>query len=208
MGVDLSLFDKKKKNESIKKKYGIKGPFLLTVGRLAEKKGIKYLIGAMPTVLKEFPMTKLMIIGDGPEKPSLEELTEKLNLKNNIIFTGKIQNKLLPEYYATADIFIGPSIVTKSGDTEGLGVVFLEALASSTAVIGSNVGGIPDIIKSNETGLLIEQKNIKELSSAIIKLLKDKKLREILAKNGQQHVKNNYDWSIIVDKFDTVIKNI
>src|SRR3989338_5856854 len=134
----------------------------------------------MNEVIKKFPKAKLVIVGDGPEKTNLELLTKKLNLNDNIIFTVKIENKYLPQFYATADLFAGPSIVTKSGDTEGLGVVFLEALASGTCVVGNNIGGIPDIIENNKTGILVRQKDSKQLANAIIKLLSNPKLRKNL----------------------------
>src|SRR3989344_1667939 len=208
MGVDLKLFTQKNRNMDLRKKFFIKKEFILAVGRLAEKKGIKYLITAMNEVIKKFPKAKLVIVGDGPEKTNLELLTKKLNLGNNIIFTGKIENKYIPQFYATADLFVGPSIVTKSGDTEGLGVVFLEALASGTCVIGSDVGGIPDIIKHNRTGILVKQKDSKQLAEAIIKLLSNQKLRKNLAINGQKYIEQNYSWELIGKKFNELMQKI
>ncbi len=208
MGVNLSDFNKNKKNRILRRKYNVKGPFLLSVGRLAEKKGIEYLIQAMQPVLKEYPNAKLTIVGDGPERENLENLANNLNLKENVIFVGRVSKKGLPEYYATADIFIGPSIVTKSGDTEGLGVVFLEAIASGTAVIGSNVGGIPDIIKDRYTGLLVEQKNPKQLAEKITFLLKNPRIRKRLIKNAQKHINKNYSWKTVAAKFEKIYKKI
>ncbi len=201
MGVDLTDFNPKKKDSSIRKKYGIQNEFLLFVGRLAEKKGVEYLIKAMPDVLNKLPNAKLLIVGDGSEKEKLTNLTNELNLKNNVIFAGKIKNDDLPKLYATADVFVGPSIVTEKGDTEGLGVVFLEAIASGTCVIGTNVGGIPDIIKTNETGILVEEKNPAQLASAIIIMLKNKKLQTKLKKNALNHIKKTYSWEVVAEKF-------
>ena len=208
MGVDLSLFNPNKKDKSVKDKLKIKDKFLLAVGRLAEKKGFKYLIKAMPVVLKKFPNAKLVIVGSGPEKDNLINLSRELGVSKNIVFAGEIQNKILPAYYATADVFVLPSIITKSGDTEGLGVVLLEGIASGTAVIGSDVGGISDIIKHNKTGLLVGEKDPKGLSNAIIKLLSDNNLRKRLIKNGQIHVRQNYSWSSIIKKFSNIYKNL
>lgn len=208
MGVDLDLFSPIKKTKSIKEKFRIKGPFLLTVGRLVQKKGVKYLFKAMPFVLKKFPGAKLVIVGDGPEKENLINLSKELKIENNVIFVGNIQNKLLPNYYATADIFILPSIITESGDTEGLGVVLLEAIASGTVVIGSNVGGIPDIIKDRKTGLLVDEKESNQISEAIIKLLSKRNLRKRLIRNGILHIEKNYSWKSVVDKFKETYDSI
>ncbi|MBI3026862.1 glycosyltransferase family 4 protein [Candidatus Woesearchaeota archaeon] len=208
MGVDLSSFNPKKKNTSLKKQLGIKNKFILFVGRLVEKKGVEYLIKSMPIILSKMPKSKLVIIGDGPEKERLVNLTEELNLKSNVEFLGKLTNKDLPKFYASADVFVGPSIVTKNGDTEGLGVVFLEAIASGTCVLGSNVGGIPDIIKHKKTGILVEQKDHVALASAIINLLKNKKLQVQLAKNAISHIKNSYSWNTVAEKFDEIYRNM
>jgi len=201
MGVDLSQFNPKNRNGTLRQRYKIEGHFILFVGRLAEKKGVEYLIKAMPSVLNQLPSSKLLIVGDGREMPALASLVKQLNLQNNVAFAGKIRNEELPKFYATADVFVGPSIVAKNGDTEGLGVVFLEAIASGACVIGTNVGGIPDIIKNNKTGILVEEKNSQEFAQAIVRLLKDKSLRKKLSKNAIKHIKDIYSWDKVADRF-------
>src|SRR3989338_8403 len=208
MGVDLKLFTQKNRNTSLRRKLGVKKELILSVGRLAEKKGIKYLVMAMKDVVKEFPEAKLVVVGDGPERSNLEILTKKLKLDKNVLFAGGMENMHLPEFYATADLFVGPSIITESGDTEGLGVVFLEALASGTCVIGSNVGGIPDILENNKTGLLVNQKSPGQLANAIIRLLSDKGLRRRLASSGRKMVKEVYSWRLIGKRFNELAASI
>ena len=208
MGINLNEFNPKKMENKLKNKYGSENKLILFVGRLAKKKGVEYLIKSMPLVLKNLPRTKLLVIGYGPEKIKLLNLTKELKIEDNVIFIGKVRNQDLPKYYATADLFVGPSIVTETGDTEGLGIVFLEALASGTCVIGSNVGGIPDIIKHNKTGILVQQKNSHQLAKAIVKILRNEKLSKRLVKNGQLHVKNNYSWNLVGKKFNRVFGTI
>lgn len=208
MGVDVNQFAGKSKNMGLSEKLGIKKEFILSVGRLVEKKGTKYLIMAMRAVVEKFPNAKLIIVGDGPERNSLEALTKKLGLGRNVIFAGKISSNNLPEFYSSADLLVGPSIITESGDTEGLGVVFLEALASGTCVIGSDVGGIPDIIEHNKTGLLVRQKDSKQLAAAISRLLLNAKLRKRLALNGQRKVKKIYSWNLIGKKFNEIFMQV
>ena len=208
MGVNLKDFSPKKKDTKLRKKYGVKGNFILFVGRLAKKKGVEYLIRAMPIILKKLSESKLIIIGDGPEMKKLTGLTKSLNLEDSVVFIGKMRNKDLPKFYATADIFIGPSVITEEGDTEGLGITFLEAMASGTCVIGSNVGGIPDIIKQNKTGILVEQKNPNQLAEAAVNLLKNKKLQKKLIKNAIKHIKNTYSWDIVSSKFSRIYAKV
>ncbi|MBO06271.1 MAG: hypothetical protein CMI58_04465 [Parcubacteria group bacterium] len=207
MGVNLKYFNIKNKSDFLKRNFKAKH-IILFVGRLAEKKGLEYLIKAMPEVIRKFRNTKLLVIGKGPAENKLKQLTKKLDPDRKIIFLGKMSNEQLPKYYASSDIFVGPSITTKSGDTEGLGIVFLEAISSGIPVIGTNVGGIPDIIKNNKTGLLVEQKNPKELSKAIIKMISDNKLRKKLQYNAYQHIKELYNWKNIGKRFTKVFKSI
>ncbi len=199
MGVDLQRFSKAVAAASVRKKYG--KPVILFVGRLAEKKGVSYLISAMPVVAKKYPDATLLIIGNGPEKSNLVALAGKLQVHRSIRFLGGIPNSELPKYYSAADVFVLPSIIAKSGDTEGLGVVLLEALASGVPVVASAVGGISDVIISGKTGILVPQKDSSTLAAAIVNLLKNKSLRKQLVRNGKSHVKSNYSWAVVSDKF-------
>ena len=199
MGVDSNLFNQNKKDDSIRKKYEIHGLFLLFVGRLAEKKGVRYLIEAMPEIIKKIPNAKLMIIGGGELEEELKLLTKRLSLQNNIIFTGPIPNKDLPKYYATADIFIGPSIIAKGGDTEGFGLTFVEAGMSGCWLIGTNVGGISDIIKNGDNGFVTKEKDSKNLSSNIINSFNSKN-------KSLEYFKRNFDWNQINEKYIEVLR--
>lgn len=204
MGVDLKQFCSSKRSRQLRRKLGHNCQIILAVGRLAEKKGFIHLINAMPEVLHKFPCAKLVIAGSGPERPILEQSIKRLNLRTNVILAGEIPNSGLPAYYASSDIFVLPSVVAKSGDTEGLGVVLLEAIASGTPVIGSDVGGIPDIINHGETGLLVSQKSEKSLADAIIRLLSDEKLRKTLSANALRLVRDRYSWDKVSAKFTKI----
>lgn len=206
MGVDINAFNPNRYDKKIKEKYDIKGPFLLFVGRLVENKGVKYLIDAMPEVIQKYPKTKLLIVGSGPLEETLKNQVKKLNLERNIIFTGALPNNELPKYYATADIFIGPSVIAKSGGAEGFGLVFVEALMSKTCVISSNLEAISDIIKNGETGIQVDVKNLKIFGRKIIELIENVKERERLTENGYNFVKNNFTWDIISSKYYKILE--
>ncbi|UCE06328.1 MAG: glycosyltransferase, partial [bacterium] len=131
LGVYSDRFSPNFRDEEIRQKYvSNNDPLLLFVGRLVEKKGVAYLIKAFPDIMKKFTKAKLVIIGNGLLAYDLKQLTKNLNLIDSVYFEGDIDNKNLPKYYASADIFIGPSVIPESGDLEGQGVVFLEAMAS------------------------------------------------------------------------------
>jgi glycosyltransferase involved in cell wall biosynthesis len=206
MGVDLKLFSSK--GASIRKKYGIDGKMILFVGRLAEKKGVSYLISAMAKIRKSCPGCKLLIAGDGPDKPLLEKQVANNALDDSVIFAGSISKEKLPAFYHSADVFVLPSIIAKSGDTEGLGVVLLEAIASGVPVVASKVGGIPDIIIDRKTGLLVEQKSPDEISAAIISLLRNPKKGKSLSKTALEHVRKNYSWEKVSGDFSEIYSSL
>lgn len=200
MGVDSKLFNPNKMDANLKKKYEINGPFLLFVGRLTEKKGVEYLIKAMPDIVKENKKTKLLIVGSGELENKLKSLSKSLNLEKHVIFIGPIPNSELPKYYATADIFIGPSIVSKGGDTEGFGLTFVEAGMSGCYLIGTNVGGIKDIITNEFSGALINSKKESEISKSVIDIID--------LKNARKRTPfNKFSWASIKEQYHTILWN-
>ena len=201
MGIDPEKF---KAPEFI----GIKNTFqtghiILSVGRLIDLKGTIHLIDAMPAVLRQFPDTVLLIIGAGPEKETLVNQTRKLGLDHRISFLGMKEIDEIPSYYHAADVFVLPSI-NISGRTEALGVVLLEAMASGCPVIGSNIGGIPDIIVDGETGFLVPEQRSDILAEKIILLLSDDHLRERFRQNGLVRVREKFSWGKISEEFGDV----
>lgn len=207
MGVDLRLFSSSSASSAaaIRKKYGVKGKLLLFVGRLAEKKGVSFLVSAMLSVVKHYPGCKLVVVGDGPERPALQVQVQQLGLSGSVVFAGSVSNRQLPPYYGAADVFVLPSIVDRKGDTEGLGVVLLEAIAAGCPVVASNVGGIPDIIIDGKTGILVEQKNAGELSAAIVRLLGSSGLREKLSAAAMSRVAKSYSWGKVGRDFSSLL---
>lgn len=201
MGVDTEQFHPGKHNASLKEKLNIPDLFLLAVGRFAEKKGFKYLLEAMPEILSQKPQAKLVLVGFGPEEGELKQLIRQLNLADSVLLPGSKSGDELAEYFATADIFIGPSVVADSGDTEGQGVVFLEAMACETAVIASDVGGIKGIVRDRITGLLVPEKNSTAIAEKTLLLANDPALRKELAQNGRTLVETQYSWETTAERF-------
>lgn len=205
MGIDIERFAGKSKNVSDKPSIQRN---ILSIGRLVEKKGVKYLIMAMEEIIKMYPDARLLIGGDGPEKENLVTLCRMLKLDENVKFLGYIPEDRMPQVYASADIFVLPSIVTRHGDTEGLGVVLLEAIASGIPVIGSDIGGIPDIIEDGKTGLLVEPKSADDLAKKIIFLFSNKTFSDNLTKNARDLLNVKYSWDIVTIQFSHVIRRV
>jgi len=209
MGVDSTLFHPDKFDPDIRKQYDIEGPFFLYVGRLSEKKGVNYLLQAMPMVLEHFPDSKLLIVGTGELKQELRNQAESSNLikTGRVVFVGAVPNNELPSYFASADIFIGPSVVVAGGDTEGFGLTFVEAAMSGCIVVGTSVGGISDIIKDGETGFLVPEKNPQTIAEALIRILKDPSKTYPMKNHAREKMIQQFDWQAITDRYAGILKD-
>nr|WP_319374968.1 glycosyltransferase family 4 protein [uncultured Methanobacterium sp.] len=177
---------------------------ILSVGYLIERKGFEYLIRAMPHVLTEHENARLKIVGSGPLESKLKSLIYELDLGDQVEIVKNVSDEKLLMMYNSADLFVLPSIVDSQGNTEGLGVVLLEAMACGVPVIGSDVGGISDIIENKENGLLVEEKLIGNLSKSISLLIIDNELRNNLTINGQIMIKTKFSWKKISNQYVNV----
>lgn len=210
-GVDIHTFNPNNDGTNVRKELGFspKDKMVLCIGRMVERKGQSYVIEAMKDVVKKHPETKLVLLGHGPMEKELKALAEKGPGEENIIFAGKRPHSELKNFYAAADIFIIPSIVDSSGVAEGgQGLVTKEAMVSKVPVIGTNIGGIPDIVKDNETGLLVPEKDSKAIAGAISKLVADSSLRKRLAEQGYKIAMRKASWEGIVDRYEVIYKGI
>lgn len=171
-------------------------PLLLFCGRLVQRKGIDVLLNALPKVLSSIDVD-VVITGEGDRKQEWEKLSAGLGLSDVVTFPGFVSDEELSRLYASCSIYVHPAIYDDNGDTEGLGVVLIEALSNKKPVIASNVGGIPDVIHNGETGLLVEEKNEQALTDAILRLLNDEALCVELGEAGYLHVKKFFDWERI-----------
>ena len=195
-GTDPEIFTPNP-NQSNLERYSI-----LTTCRLVPRKDISTLLKALREVKKEVKDAKIIVAGDGPEKPKLEKLAKRLNLGNSVTFTGFIADSELQRLYKNAGVFILPAKYDEAArDIEGFGITLLEAMASGRPVIGANVGGIPSAIKK-EWGLLYEPEDWKELGNKIIYLMKNQDIAERMGKNGRKAVENIYNWSYVGIKME------
>jgi len=178
---------------------------ILFVGRHIERKGIEYLIKAAASL--DPNIYQVRIVGQG-------DLTERLKAQaakeapEQAVFLGKISNEDLENEYRNAGCFILPAIIDSRGDTEGLGVVMIEAAEYGVPVIASAVGGIVDIIIDGKTGLLVKEKSPQELADAIQRLREDPDLSKRLADDCRKHVNEFFSWERITEKQMAIYKNV
>ncbi len=170
---------------------------LLFVGRLDERKGLRYLLEALPLVLRKYPV-RLRIVGKGILENEIKQQCQELKLDDVIDFLGFVSKEELANEYASCNIFVLPAIVDSKGDTEGLGIVMIEALAHEKPVIACAVGGIVDVIQSGVTGVLVNEKDPEALSQSIIELIADPVRAKELGQRGLKDVQERFGWARLV----------
>jgi len=161
-----------------------------TVRGLTPKYGLEYLIKAVAKLHKEDLNIKLTIVGDGPIRDALEALSNNLGLSQIAAFTGSVSNDQVPVYLHDFDIFVMPSV----GQGETFGVAAVEAMATGLPVVGSRVGGLPEVIDDQKTGLLVEPANVSALAEALKTYARSADLRHTHGLAGRKKVENEYDW--------------
>jgi phosphatidylinositol alpha-1,6-mannosyltransferase len=200
-GVDTSRFTPGPRNETIMTRLGLHGKkVLLTVARLEEKKGQDNVIRAMPRILAAVPDAIYVVVGQGHYRDRIIALINELGLSDRVILAGPAEDHELREYYRTCDVFIMANRQLSNGDTEGFGLVFLEAAACCKPVIGGNAGGVPDAVIDRETGVLVDGQSPDQIAHAAIQLLSDSTLANGLARAGLERSKG-FDWSSKAQEF-------
>ena len=177
---------------------------ILFVGHLIELKGAEFAIRALHHTLEKI---HLIIAGDGILMDYLKKLTKSLGLENRVTFFGMASLEQVGWLHDISDVFVCPPIIDSNGFTENLCKVIPEAMESGLPVVATNVGGIPEIVYNEETGLLVEQKNPVALAQAIIRLLSDDKLKNKLV-TGSKKIVNEFSAKNLEQKYIETIKGV
>jgi glycosyltransferase involved in cell wall biosynthesis len=177
----------------------VNGKFkVLFVGRHIERKGICYLIEAAKYLSAD--KFEIRIVGEGDLTEELKAQAAQLEGDKNaasIVFTGKLVAPELAREYREANVFVLPAIVDHKGDTEGLGVVLIEAMELGLPIIASNVGGIPDVVVNNESGILVPEKDPVALADAIKRIESDPQYTESLLEGARNRIAECFTWDKI-----------
>ena len=149
------------------------GPLLVFVGRLVEQKGIFDLVRATDRLVKRESDVSLILLGDGPERESLEALCDELGIRERVYFLDWTDPAIVPNYLRAADVFVGPSKRDRDGSVEAQGLAIVEAMLSRAPVVATRSGGIPDLIHHEKTGLLVPEGRPDEIANAIERIVGD-----------------------------------
>jgi glycosyltransferase involved in cell wall biosynthesis len=183
-------------------------PFeLLFVGRLVERKGVRYLLDAIAQLQDRYDVL-LRVVGDGPWRSRLEAHARTLSLQDRVRFEGFVSKDELARRFAGCDAFVLPAVVDAKGDTEGLGVVLIEALSYGKPVVATSVGGIVDIVRDGETGLLVPPEDADALARAIATYIEEPERARTLADSGRAHVDAQFSWPTIIDRLTSLYREL
>jgi glycosyltransferase involved in cell wall biosynthesis len=213
-GVDPERYDpakiKQEDIQQIRAKYGVPDGWsmLLFVGRLAWVKGVRSLLQAMPTVLKEHPKTKLVILGKGEEQNDIVETAQRLNIKNNVVYRFDFvseQERIL--HYAAADVCVFPSIY------EPFGIVSLEAMAlAKPIVVGARgvVGFKEQVVNggSDQNGIHVNGEDPTDIAWGINETLRQPDLARSWGENGRQRVLEYFTWRKVAEQTLEIYKSV
>lgn len=178
-------------------------PIVTYVGYLREQKGVKYLIQAIPQILREHSNAYFLIVGPGPQRNELIQLATKIGVAGKTHFAEYVDPVKIPAVYYKSTIIVFPSIWS-----EPLGRVHLEAFAVEKPVVATNVGGIPEIVQNNVNGLLVPPKDSTKLAEAINTLLADPKTCRIMGVEGRKYVETNNNPQRILNQFLTIYQQL
>jgi len=184
------------------------GPIrLLFVGRLVERKGVEYLVRALPLILEERPAV-ITVVGEGERRPSIEAAAREAGVEDRVELTGYIPAERLESLYRSCDVFVLPAVVDEKGDTEGLGVVLLEALLFERPVIASGVGGIVDIVRDGETGWRVPPRDPGAIADAVLEAASDPERAREIAARGRRYVLDNFASDAIAESLEEIYRRV
>jgi len=201
-GIDTEYFKLDLDASFLRAKFSIERneKVLLFVGRLVTVKRVDILIMLTKSLIKEGFKIKTVIVGDGPQRKYYEGLST--SIKKHVVFVGHIPKSQVSRYYLLADIFILPSL------SEGLPTVLLEASAAGKPCVATDVNGVSDIIVDGRTGYLVQKSDVGGFKRYVKMLLENEGVLKRFGSNAAKFVKENFSWSVIVDKYEKVYQEI
>lgn len=194
-GVDLKDFEPRSHSEKRK----TSNPIIGSIGNLNSQKGHKFLIEAMSEIIKHYPLATLEIIGEGKDRKMLEGVIKKNGLDHHVALLGRKED--VNRYLRHWDVFVLPSIA------ETFGIVLLEAMTAKVPIVATRVGGIPDVIENEKSGLLIRSRQSNEIARAVVRIMGDKDLAHRLTAEGRERIKQ-FSWKAMASKMEQLYSEL
>lgn len=196
-GVSDDFFEIKK-DLDLKLKYGLKRDSIVVtnVGILRSVKGHEVTLKAVKNVVKKFPNAVFFFAGDGPRREYLEKMVNELDISSHVVFAGFVDN--IKEIYSFSDV------VVLSSWSEGLPQSILQAMAAGVPVVATKVGGVPEVIKHEKTGILVDAGDYEALAKGIIKILENSCIASDFVKNARELIKNGHSICLMLDRIESL----
>ncbi|MEF9977303.1 MAG: glycosyltransferase [Thermomonas sp.] len=182
------------------------GDELLFVGRLVEKKGLRYLIDSLPSVLDARPTAFLTVAGFGPEETELRKRVEALGLGDKVHFVGAVQQSALPDMYRRAALFIAPFVRASSGDQEGLGLVLVEAAGCGCPILAGDVPALDEVLGNAFGDMVVDPRDVGILARRIVSALGDPGAIRQRADQLRQSLRDRFDWESVRDAYVSLLE--
>ena len=199
-GTDLRRFSPGPAESRIDPRFG--PTMIFACRQLFPRKGIRFLIEAAAELKPRFPDLKVVVAGDGFERPDLVALAERLGIARDVTFLGWVANAELPPYYRAAALSVIPSL------EEGFGIPAAEAMGCETPVVASDAGGLPEVVENGVTGLIVPRGDSHALADAIGSLLADPVRRELMGRSGRERALRLFDWDRTAEQFERIYASI
>jgi glycosyltransferase involved in cell wall biosynthesis len=180
-------------------------PVVLAVGRIIERKGFPVLARAAERLRGK---ARVVIVGGGEDEKTLVREIEERKVADVVELAGRLSNAELSDLYARCAVFCLPAVVDSRGETEGLGVVMIEAMSHGKPVVASDLGGIPDAVEDGETGLLVRPGDPKVLADALLRVIGDGSLAKRLGEAGRERAKRLFSWDSIAERHLEVYERV
>lgn len=208
--VDLDRYRPPSDRAAVRRRLGWEGrKVILSLARLIRRKGFDQGIRAVARLRSEGrlgPEWVHVIAGKGEQEPHLKRLAAELGVEDHTEFAGFVPDAEMADYYGAADLFLHPNR-NLDGDTEGFGIVFLEASACGVPVIGGEAGGTADAIREGVSGYRIDAENLEAIGDAIHRLTGDEELRTRMSRTGIELVQREYSAGEAVKRFEDLVFN-
>ena len=182
-------------------------PVILTLARLEKRKGHTHIIHCIKKLLSDFPNIQYVIAGEGPEKRALQKLVNDKNLQNNVLFVGLVNDEQKKFLFERSSLMVMPTLdESKSRSIEGFGISYLEAAFFGIPSIASNVGGTPEAVINNSTGVIIN--SIDKLYQSMHDLLVNENKRILFGENAQRRSHENFQWNTVTKKYKSIFDEV
>ncbi len=199
-GVDASQYGPHVNGQAVRDRLGINGsPLVLSVGRLQRRKGFDRVIEALPRVARDVASVQYAVVGTGEDEARLRRLAFEHNVADRVHFVGHVRDAELPQWYAACDVFAMPNRDV-DGDTEGFGIVYLEAAAAGRCALAGQDGGTGSAVIDGVTGLRVDGNRAAAVAEGLARLLAHRDLAEAMANRALARIRRGLTWESVTQR--------